>query len=72
MTKKDYVKIAAVFDNTAVMFPDSVHQSDAVMYEAFMAGVRDQRRLYVNAMADMLASDNPRFGRERFLKACGL
>lgn len=40
--------------------------------EIFLAGSKDQVKHIGRAMADMLAQDNPRFDRARFLKACGL
>lgn len=59
MTKKDYVAIAAVLaaslDSTMGLSP--IGDS---------AGVRE----VINRMASMLARDNPRFDRNRFLAAC--
>ena len=40
--------------------------------EHWDANKRCQFGLDVNSIADALASDNPRFDRERFLKACGV
>ena len=63
MTRKDYVKIATVFANNA----PAKHDDDA-------GGRMHQRaekwRALVRDMADMLATDNPRFDRARFLAAC--
>lgn len=56
MTRKDYEKIAAVIKG----MPDHA------------ATLRAQKASCASSFADMLAADNPRFDRERFLKACGL
>ncbi len=61
MTRKDYVLIAEALKNAR---PDphgttiSRHRYDGWHVSAC-------------ALADALANDNPRFDRERFLKACG-
>ena len=58
MTRKDYVAIAALIK----------HQRESAE--------RDDIQLGVEYIADSLAhffkTDNPRFDRERFLKACGV
>lgn len=58
MTKKDYVKIAAVLNETRP-------EKDTPI---LLAGWR----AITGHIADMLAADNPRFDRARFLKACGM
>jgi hypothetical protein len=64
MTKKDYIKFAAVL---ADQKPDAADlQSDA--YQA----QRDQWMQTTEAIADIFASENGRFDRERFYRACGL
>lgn len=57
MTKKDYKKFAEFWKD--VELPDSEH----------MSGYQLQAML-VKRFADILATDNPRFDRERFYKAC--
>ena len=57
MTKKDYVKIAAILNS---VFHDSDND-----------GERLWARVAVT-FADMLAADNPRFDYNRFYKACGM
>lgn len=62
MTKKDYVKIAnvlATFKTYSESMPASPWRQTAL-------------EEITGRMADMLAQDNPRFDRTRFLKACGL
>lgn len=57
MTRKDYIKIAAVFRVAAVLKgadPDNVWSG------------------LVEDMVTMLYQDNPRFNRAKFYKACGL
>jgi len=66
MTKKDYEKIAAVFAGTMhhLRVAASGGEADQAMMKATV--------LNAMCMADMLEVDNPRFNRERFLKACGV
>lgn len=52
MTKKDYVKIAAVIRSNGGLF---------------ISG--KTKAVFANLTADMLAADNPRFDRSRFLDA---
>jgi len=59
MTKKDYEKIAKVIHGQKVRYMFDA-QSQAVVYDL------------AEAIANSLAQDNPRFDRERFLKACGV
>ena len=59
MTRKDYVAIARCVQDNAIAFKGKFSEqagSDAL-------AVR---------LADMLAADNARFDRARFLKACGV
>lgn len=61
MTKKDYELIATILDGQTIVAPSQ------------MAAVcREQRDTYARAFADALARENPRFDRERFLRACGV
>lgn len=70
MTRKDYELIARILDGQAIFCPpENVTGNDKTM---FMLGAADQKALYVRAFANTLAKDNPRFDRERFLKACGV
>ena len=61
MTRKDYVLIASTLktarDENMARFGGMARQGIEVAAEA---------------MADALANENPRFDRERFLRACGL
>jgi len=59
MTKKVYEKIAKVIHGQKVRYMFDA-QSQAVVYDL------------AEALANSLARDNPRFDRERFLKACGV
>lgn len=60
MTRKDYFLIASVFHNG---------------YEQVSMTGTDDDAIFLNSMADhmgdLLAEDNPRFDRTKFLKACG-
>jgi hypothetical protein len=60
MTKKDYMKIAAMIKNTY----GTLECSDSGM-EYCLSDL-------VQGLAVVFASDNPRFDQGRFLKACGL
>lgn len=62
MTKKDYISIARVLAD---------NRRDHATYDSqSMAIVRCTD--VANDIADMLARDNSRFDRERFLAACGV
>ena len=70
MTRKDYEKIAATLKDMRVDFAhDGLGEAE---YIAYMDGARHQFRIICENMTTMLANDNPRFDRARFLKACGL
>jgi hypothetical protein len=58
MTKKDYIAIAEVIRNARFSDDDGDYPSD--------------RRSLAGAIADVMAADNPRFDRDRFLTACGV
>ena len=62
MTKKNYVALAAAIKSklpvTVVSVPDA----------SFRFGVEAT----AHAIADVLALDNPKFERDRFLEACGV
>lgn len=59
MTRKDYVKIAKHFNREV---------NTCIDHGAPIASLVITAR----TLADELASDNPRFDRERFLAACGV
>lgn len=61
MTRKDYVLIAEAFKQEAEQYFDRGEES------AEKAAIR----LTAQRMARMLESDNARFDRARFLRACG-
>lgn len=56
MTRKDYVLIAAAIKSQLGFVP---HERDLTI------------EAVAKAIAAALAQDNPRFDRERFMKACG-
>lgn len=56
MTKKDFETIAKIIASMP----------------SFAASLRDQKNSTARQFADALANENPRFDRERFLKACGV
>jgi hypothetical protein len=71
MTKKDYILIAAALRGDAAHL---THQA-GIPYERmtpWYRGAYDQWNTAAMAVADALASDNPKFDRSRFLAACGV
>lgn len=64
MTKKDYTAFAGMMKGfTSSIRPKSGDEGDIV----FACTVEE----IAFDMADIFAKDNPRFDREKFLKACG-
>ena len=63
MTKKHYEAIAKIFAARA----SSVPPADA---HPFYLGAEESREAIANDLATLFASENPRFDKERFLKAC--
>lgn len=64
MTRKDYIKIARAIANT----PDGY----AWRLEEQKTAVSIALRGLTYQIADILAEDNPRFDRARFVEACGI
>jgi len=63
MTRKDYILIAAAIAEARRQIPEGgAHATWEYVSNSTVARV----------LAHSLASDNPRFDRERFLKACGV
>lgn len=62
MTKKDYQKIAMVFQDTKPI--------EHPKYPEYERGAREQWEWFRDKMAGLLRADNPRFDRDRFLRAC--
>lgn len=57
MTRKDYIKLAAAIKKA---------RQDIMFYDNAQAAIES----VVTGLADALGDDNPRFDRERFVKAC--
>ena len=62
MTRKDYIAIAKVFQNRADMARNIQNAPSRLAHYSEVAA----------DLADVLAQDNQRFDRARFIKACGL
>ena len=62
MTRKDYIAIAKVFQARSEMARNIQNAPSRLAHYAEVAG----------DLADVLAQDNQRFDRARFLKACGI
>ena len=63
MTRKDYVLIAKAIKSSRVSnYLDNPNRA------LYLNGIDNA----AHNMADALASDNPRFDRDKFLTACGL
>lgn len=63
MTKKDYIKFAQMLKREQPATLYSIDESDVTTVTW---------QCIVESTADIFAEDNPRFDRERFLRACGL
>ena len=61
MSRKDYVAVAGLIRSRLPYGGTTTHK-------CHYAAVAD----FAGGMADLFASDNPRFDRGRFLAACGL
>lgn len=62
MTRKDYIAIAAAIQRAR----------SASNYRETQEAMLEMHTGCAHSIADALALDNPRFDRERFLKACGV
>jgi hypothetical protein len=73
MTRKDYVMIAAIVrELLADIERESAPMAVCDRTRFFTAGERLGVRNATLRMAQVLANDNPRFDRTRFIEACGL
>ena len=64
LTKKDFKAVAEIIeDNTTEI------DGDCLKYNHYQVVSRNS---LVMELADYFATQNPRFDRERFMKACGL
>lgn len=72
MTKKDYIKFAAMLnthiDNTQKSIGLSTTHDVLEYHTARLTEVE----AIVRDVADIFQDDNPRFDRDRFLQACGI
>ncbi|HWV45626.1 MAG TPA: hypothetical protein VN039_06345 [Nitrospira sp.] len=64
MTRKHYIA-------TAAMFADMM-DGMSIIGSNFIAGYARAIVDAANNMADIFEADNPRFDRDKFIKACGL
>lgn len=62
LSRKDYEMIAHVLRNTG--YPDIDGRE--------VSAIEDDRARLADAFASQLYMDNPRFDRERFIRACGV
>lgn len=62
MTKKDYIKLAELIRNERQYFND--------WQQVGIGSIQVPLDHLLNGLAYILAEDNPRFDRERFIKAC--
>ena len=64
LTKKDFKAIAEIIvEQTICPWEDDPF---------IIKTAKDVAHVYAKAFADYFATQNPRFDRERFMKACGL
>ena len=66
MTRKDYVLLAQAIASLRAVYPQQPIESGRD------AGFDHGTKQAAQYIAAALASENPRFDRERFLKACGV
>jgi len=66
MTKKDYIKIAAMLKGTL----QDIGKEESLTDET-KAIARIEHSIITGKMADIFQDDNPLFDRRRFLTACG-
>ncbi len=69
MTKKDYEKFARVIEGMSIVGEPIIYSQQK---DAYLAGARQQAKFIAEEMCSIFAADNPRFDRNRFLKACGI
>jgi hypothetical protein len=74
MTRKDYELIARILQ--AYAESDKLTRSQLERHSQTLSTMDTAREIrlksIVDSFANVLGSDNPRFNRETFLKACGL
>ena len=68
MTRKDYIAFAAMLKTERGAHFDSVPYDQMTEWQN---GTYDQWNTIALNLAGVLAQDNPRFDRARFLAACG-
>lgn len=66
MTKKDYIAIAAVIAGEREKMGALSDDVDGAVYRALEA----KRAVLAHVLAITFKADNPRFDRDKFLKAC--
>lgn len=69
MTKKDYELIASAFKKDVDFLNETIEKQ--VKNRTFKDALSNVRTM-ANTMATVLEVDNPKFDRDRFLKACGV
>lgn len=67
--KKDFKRIAEIIKSNTVMAEDVVCKQD---YPQYHLATQDTRLSIAVDFAGYLATQNPRFDRQKFLDACGL
>ena len=71
MTKKDYELIALAFQRDAAHLARTTNRNYANM-TPWEKGCYDQWNTTAMSLADVLAQENPKFDRKKFLAACGV
>lgn len=71
MSKKDYQAIARAVYRLHVDYDAKRGDGTYLWDEGAVAhGAKRMHKMIIAALADVLAADNPRFDRSRFLEAC--
>lgn len=72
MTNKDYKAIARSINGSTVLMPPLNLSLTDNEKDVWITGSKDQLRQIAMDLCEVMHRDNPRFDRERFLKACGI
>lgn len=72
MTKKDYIKFAAMIKARVDELHSEVKQVNQLTDYSNLRGKLSEVQHFAGEMANIFADDNDRFDSDRFLKACGV
>ena len=67
MTRKHFEAVAEIIRLSAPLEP-ALHENESIWID----GAKDMLGRVASDLADLFAQENPRFDREKFLRACGV